>query len=126
MSTQLTQRTMDRYFELMGRGADFAECYAADATWLIADTGEVVSGSGDVRDYVIALHATFVDSRTRTYLVGEEHVYLEGDCEAIPPEAGGRTCYCVAYDLVDGVITAMRCYGLGARAVAGVAPPQGA
>jgi len=113
MSTAQTQNTMDRYFDLMGRGADFAECYSADATWLIADTGEVIRGPGAVRDYVVALHASLVDMRTRTYVVGEEHVYLEGDCDGAASGAAGRTCYCVAYDIRDGLIAAMRCYGLG-------------
>jgi len=117
MSTDSTQATMDRYFDLMGRESDFGVCYSSDVTWLIADTGEVIAGRRAVRDYVVALHATFVDSHTRRYLVGDDHVYLEGDCAAVPSEAGDRTCFCVAYDLVDGAITAMRCYGLGARSV---------
>ena len=118
MSAEQTQRTMDRYFELMGRTADFGECYAPDVTWLVADTGEVITGTDSVRDYVVALHATFVDSHTSRYLVGDDHVYLEGDCAPAPPEPGERTRFCVAYDLVDGAITTMRCYGLGSRTVA--------
>jgi hypothetical protein len=65
MSTGETQRTIKRYFDLMGRGADFAECYRADVTWLIADTGQVVYGPDPVRDYINALHATLVDAQTR-------------------------------------------------------------
>ncbi|HEX5730087.1 nuclear transport factor 2 family protein [Microbacterium sp.] len=117
MSTDSTQSTMDRYFELMGREADFGTCYSSEVTWLIADTVEVISGPDAVRDYVVALHATFVDSHTRRYLIGDDHVYLEGDCEPISSEPGERTWFCVAYDLADGAITAMRCYGLGAREV---------
>ena len=109
MSAEQTQHTMDRYFQLMGEGADFGVCCAADVTWLVADTGEVISGPDAVRDYVVALHATFVDSHTRRYVVGDDHVYLEGDCEPAASEAGDRTRFCVAYDLADGAITAMRC-----------------
>jgi ketosteroid isomerase-like protein len=115
MSTGETQRTIKRYFDLMGRGADFAECYRADVTWLIADTGQVVYGPDPVRDYINALHATLVDAQTRRIVVGQENAYLEGDCVATAPELGSRTHYCVVYDIKDELITAMRCYGLGTR-----------
>ena len=59
-----TQATMDRYFDLMGREADFGVCYSSDVTWLIADTGEVIAGPRAVRDYVVALH---VDIRRFPY-----------------------------------------------------------
>ena len=111
MSTAQTQRTMDRYFDLMGRSADFGECYTPDVTWLVAETGETVRGPDAVRDFVVALHANMVDSHTHTYVVGQDHVYLEGDCAA----ADGRTSFCVAYDIQGALIAAMRCYGLGAR-----------
>ena len=115
MSTEQTQLVIDRCFEVMGRAEDFAECFTTDVTWLVADTGEVIRGGDAVRDYIVALHDTFEDSHTRKFLVGEDQVYLEGDCAAIPPEVGDRTHYCVAYDVRDGLISTMRCYGLGAR-----------
>ena len=115
MSVEQSQGTMDRYFDLMGRGADFSECYSAAATWLVADTGDIVEGAAPVRDFVLALHATMVDARTSKYTVGGGFAYLEGDCAA--EESGIRTRYCVAYDLAGDVITAMRCYGLGARRI---------
>ncbi|MET0780055.1 MAG: nuclear transport factor 2 family protein [Microbacterium sp.] len=115
MSTEQSQRTMDRYFDLMRRSADFGECYTPDVTWLVAETGEIVRGADSVRDHVIALHSTMVDAHTHTYVVGEDHVYLEGDCAADAPAVGARTSYCVAYDMQGAMISAMRCYGLGAR-----------
>jgi hypothetical protein len=33
MSLERTQQTMNHYFEVMGRGGDFAEFYTADVTW---------------------------------------------------------------------------------------------
>ena len=54
MSAEQTQHTMDRYFELMGRGADFGACCSADVSWLVADTGEVIRGPGAVREFVAA------------------------------------------------------------------------
>ena len=52
--------------------------------------------------------------RTRNFLVADDHAYLEGDCAAGHPRADERIHYCVAYDIDGGLITAMRCYGLGA------------
>lgn len=116
MSTEQTQRTIDRYFEMMGREADFAECFTEDVTWLIADTGEIVRNPCPVRDYIVALHAAMEDAHTSKFVVGEDDVYLEGDCAPTAPGTGNRTHYCIAYDMKDDQITAVRCYGLGARA----------
>lgn len=108
-----TKRTIARYFDLMGRGIDFDACYAADVTWLVADTGEVIEGAHAVRDYVVALHGSLTEMRTRQLVVGDDSVYLEGDCAAQTPGAVGRTHYCVAYDVRDDLIAAIRCYGVG-------------
>ncbi|WP_243074334.1 nuclear transport factor 2 family protein [Microbacterium sp. SS28] len=126
MSTASAQRTMDRYFQLMGRGDDIAACYSADATWVIADTGEVVQGAVAVRDYVIALHASRADWHTHTYVVADGHAYLEGDCAAADAQHDVRTRYCVAYDIADDLISAMRCYGFGGPAAAGESQPSAA
>lgn len=115
METGEARRTIERYFELMGQGADFTECYHANVTWLIADTGKLVRGPSPVLDFLRVLHATMVDAQTRRLVVGEANAYLEGDCAATPLEPGSRTYYCVSYDIDDKLITAMRCYGLGAR-----------
>ena len=113
MSVENTQRTLDRYFGLMGADEDFGKCFTADVTWLIADTGEVIHGPDSVRDYIIALHSRMVDSQGRTSVVGEDFVYLEGDCAAMAPNSGSRNNYCIAYEMRDDLIAAMRCYGLG-------------
>ena len=112
MSVEKTQRTLDRYFGLMGRDEDFAECFTADVTWVIADTGEVIEGPDAVRDYIIALHARMADTQGRKSVVGDGYVYLEGDCAATVPSSGRRISYCIAYDMSDDLIAAMRCYGL--------------
>ena len=44
MSVEQTKRTLDHYFGLMGRDEDFATCFTADVTWVIADTGTVIDG----------------------------------------------------------------------------------
>jgi hypothetical protein len=110
MSLEQTQQTIDRYFDLMGRGGDFAECYTANVTWTTTDTGDEVRGPSSVRDYLVALHNNMFDAQTRRIVVSDGHAYLEGDCEA-PTESSSRIFYCVAYDIVNGRITAMRCYG---------------
>jgi ketosteroid isomerase-like protein len=108
-----SQQTIDRYFDLMGQGIEFDACYATDVTWLVADTGEVIEGARAVRDYVVALHASLTDLRSSKLVVGEDSVYLEGDCATQMPGAVGRDHYCVAYDVQDGLIAAIRCYGIG-------------
>ena len=59
-------------------------------TWLVVDTGEVIEGAHAVRDYVVALHASLTDMRTSQLVVGDDSVYLEGDCAAQKPGAVGR------------------------------------
>ncbi len=115
MSSEQAQAVIDHYFELMGRDADFAECYSAEVTWLVADTGQVVRGPEAVRDFIIALHGRMTDGRTNKIVVGSDSAYLEGDCAATSTETGDRTYYCVAYDIQENLIVAMRCYGLGSR-----------
>jgi ketosteroid isomerase-like protein len=111
MSFEETQRTIDHYFDLMSRGGDFGECYTTDVTWTMTDSGHQVSGPSAVRDYLVALHTNMFDAQTRTIVVSEGHAYLEGDCMGLPTGRSSRIFYCVAYDIVDGRITAMRCYG---------------
>jgi hypothetical protein len=76
-----------------------------------SNTGEEVRGPSPVRDYIVALHSNMLDARTRRIVVSDGHAYLEGDCVEAPTESSSRIFYCVAYDIVDGRITAMRCYG---------------
>jgi ketosteroid isomerase-like protein len=111
MSLEETQRTIDHYFDLMSRGGDFVQCYTDDVTWTTIDIGDEVHGPTSVRDYIVALHNNMSDAQTRRTVISDGHAYLEGDCVQAPAESGSRIFYCVAYDIVDGRITAMRCYG---------------
>ncbi len=115
MSHERTQRAIDRYFGIMGRGGDFADCYTTDVTWITSDTGERIHGPNAVHDYIVALHANMVDMQTRRFLVGDGSVYLEGDCADTFTRTSNRISYCVAYDMKDDLISAMRCYGPIAR-----------
>jgi hypothetical protein len=111
MSLEQTQQTMDHYFDVMGRGGDFAEFYTADVTWTTVDTGQDVRGASPVRDFIVALHNNMFDAQTRRIVVSDGHAYLEGDCLEAPTGSSSRIHYCVAYDVVVDRIAAMRCYG---------------
>jgi hypothetical protein len=104
VSLEQTQRAIDRYFGIMGRGGDFADCYTKDVTWITSDTGERIDGPNSVRDYIVALHANMVDMQTRRFRVGDGSVYLEGDCADTLTRTSNRICYCVAYDMKDDLI----------------------
>ena len=95
----------------MSRGGDFGECYTADVTWTKTDTGDQIHGSSAVRDYLVGLHNNMFDAQTRRIVVSDGHAYLEGDWLGAPTGRSSRIFYCVAYDIIDGRITAMRCYG---------------
>jgi hypothetical protein len=105
---------IDRYFTVMGSGGDFSECFTDDVTWAV-DEGLEIRGKSAVRDYIVDLHARkgaqLSDGRTRRIAVSEDAAYLEGD--RIDPRTAepARFFYCVAYDLKDSRISAMRCYG---------------
>jgi hypothetical protein len=111
MSLEQTQQTMNHYFDVMGRGGDFAEFFTADVTWTTTDTGQDVIGASPVRDFILALHKNMFDAKTRRIVVSDGHAYLEGDCLETPSRTSSRIYYCVAYDVVDDGIAAMRCYG---------------
>ena len=115
MSLEQTQQTIDHYFDVMTRGGDFAVYYTDDVTWTMTDTGDEVRGASSVRDYIVALHNNMFDAQTRRIVVSDGHVYLEGDCLDAPAGSSSRIFYCVAYDIVDDRIAAMRCYGPVAR-----------
>jgi hypothetical protein len=63
MSLEQTQQIINRYFDLMSHGGDFAECYSADVTWTTTDTGQQVRGASPVRDFIVALHNNMFDAK---------------------------------------------------------------
>jgi len=52
-----------------------------------------------------------VDVRTRRLIFADSVAYLERDCADSGTGAINRLAHCVAYDVTDNKITAMRCYG---------------
>jgi hypothetical protein len=111
VDTAETQRVIDQYFDLMGRDEDFSVCYSPEVTWTMVEAGRTVSGPQAVRAYIRRLHAGMDDSEWGRLAVGSGWAYLEGDTAAGPSAPSARLIYCVAYDLADGRIVAMRCYG---------------
>ena len=128
MNATETRAVIDRYFDLMGRGEDFATCYAEDVRWTTFDGGTKVVGPTQVRDYLMGLHRNMPDIQTRPRAYGGETAYVEGDCVDPRSTSADRIAFCVAYDVANGVIASARCYGvIGFLApVSGVDPAPGA
>ena len=118
MSLDQTQRTMDRYFDAMGRGDDFSTFFAPEVTWIMMESGQEVRGPAAVRDYILVLHGKMFGHQQRALAVSDGHAYLEGDCVGVSDGTGPRYDYCLVYDLGVDRITAMRCYGAIARLMA--------
>ncbi len=87
MSVEQTQQTLDRYFGLMGKDEDFAECLTADVTWLIADTEDVIQGPDAVRDYIIACTREWWTSRVANPLLATVSSTSRG---IVLPQLGAR------------------------------------
>ena len=64
-----------------------------------------------LRVFVSSTLSDMFDAQTRRLVVADGHAYLEGGCVAAPTGTGSRISCCVAYDVVDDRIAAMRCYG---------------
>ncbi len=127
MEATETRAVIDRYFDLMGRGEDFATCYAAHARWTTFDGGTVVSGPTEIRDYLVGLHRNMPDIQTRPLAYAAEAAYVEGDCADPRSTSNDRIAFCIAYGIGNGLITSARCYGgIGFLApVGGVDPGRG-
>lgn len=108
--TERTLATMDRYFEVMGRDGDFSEFLVDDIRWLMVDTGHEVRGRTAVRDYINELHTRMLSGEQRDLVVAEGHAYLEGSAVNAGASSPGLS-YCLVYDVKQGIITDMRCYG---------------
>jgi hypothetical protein len=111
MKATETRAVIDRYFDLMGRGEDFATSYAEDVRWTTFDGGRTVVGPTEVRDYLVGLHRNMPDIQTRPLAYADGTAYVEGDCADPRDTSTDRIAFCIAYDVVDGAITSARCYG---------------
>ena len=112
MKATETQAVIDHYFDLMGRGEDFATCYAKDVRWTTFDGGTVVSGPAEVRDYLIELHRNMPDIQTLPRAYADGTAYVEGDCADPRNTSTDRIPFCIAYGVENGVIISASCYGM--------------
>jgi SnoaL-like protein len=111
MNATETRTVIDHYFDLMGRGEDFATCYAEDVRWTMFDGGTEVVGPTAVREYLMGLHRNMADIQTRPRTYADGTAYVEGDCADPRGSNADRIAFCIAYDVANGVITSARCYG---------------
>ena len=114
MSAQSTRDVMDRYFAAMGADEDFSPFFTGDVTWTMVDSGQQVRGPAPVRAYILDLHERMSGGEQRELVVADGHALLEGS-SAAPGGAHPDLTYCLVYDVGDGRISAMRCYGTLAR-----------
>jgi hypothetical protein len=110
-----TQGVMERYFSLMTADEDFSRCFAEDVSWLMVDSGDLVSGREPVRDYLLRLHGRMRSGQQRPLVVTDGHAFLEGDAVNADEGDGRGLAYCLVYDITGDAISAMRCYGTLAR-----------
>jgi steroid delta-isomerase-like uncharacterized protein len=116
-----TRTVMDQYVQALLDGSDFARFFAADVVWTTMETGEQVRGRDAVRDLIVAMHAQAF--RAHPQLVSMvtdggaamlEAVFIGthvGDFAGLPATGVDvRLPYCMAYDVADGAITALRAY----------------
>lgn len=111
MSIDRIQAVMDSYFKTMDADEDFSTSFAEGVSLLLVETGREVRGPAAVRDYFVQLHAKMqTQEQPHGLVVTESHVYLEG-ASVNSDETDPGLAYCLVYDIEDGLITAMRCYG---------------
>jgi len=108
MSTDDTSETMSAYFAALETGR-FQQFFTDDVTWTTIQSGAVVRGAEAVEGSINGLHARMTDLSTRQLISAQGVAYLEGACAGTGD--GDRIPFCVAYDLADDRIDAMRAYG---------------
>src|SRR3954452_14055043 len=108
VSIQQSQTTMSQYFKALATG-EFAHFFTTDVTWTTIQSSRVVSGQQAVQEAILCLHADMSDVRIRSLTVSDGAAYIEGDC--LGTAGCERISYCVAYDIADDRIAAMRAYG---------------
>jgi predicted ester cyclase len=121
MSLESTTRIMNGYFEALLGGKDFGEFFTDDVSWTMMETGDQVRGREAVRDLIVELHTKAFDAHPelKRSAVTDGFAFVEADFVGthtgvfadIPPTGVAiRVPYCVAYDVVDDGIQALRGY----------------
>jgi steroid delta-isomerase-like uncharacterized protein len=121
MSVEATSKTMRSYLDALVARGDFADYFTDDVTWTTIGTEQNVQGREPVRDFLIWMHTHAFDAhpKVKTLVVGDGQAVLEADFvgthtgEFLGMPATGKSVqvpYCVAYDLRDDKIAALRAY----------------
>jgi predicted ester cyclase len=121
MADDDTRTVMQGYLQALLDRGDFARFFAPDVIWTTMETGEQVHGREQVRDLIIGLHTQAFEARPELggLVTGDGAAMLEarfigthtGDFGGLAPT--GRHVdvpYCVAYDIAEDQITALRAY----------------
>ncbi len=121
MSDSGTRAVMEGYLQALVDRADFDRFFAPDVTWTTMETGEQIHGRQAVRDFIVAFHTQVFDAAPQLVglVTGNGAAVLEGRFvgrhigalgELAPTGRDVDVPYCVAYDVADGQITALRAY----------------
>jgi len=121
MSVEETKHAMAQYLDALQNGGDFGAFFADDVRWTTMETGDVVSGRDEVRDFIIAFHQQLFDASPEfgRLICDDGAAALEATfvgkhiAEFAGVEATGadvRLPYSVVYELGAGKITALRVY----------------
>jgi predicted ester cyclase len=121
MAETTAREVMQGYLAALTDRSDFTAFLAPDVRWTTMETGDEVVGQEAVRDFIVAFHTQLFDARPElvNLLVGDGTALLEARFVGIHtgefagvPQTGAQVDvpYCVAYDISDGLITALRGY----------------
>jgi predicted ester cyclase len=121
MADTSAREVMEGYLAALADRSDFSVFFAPDVRWTTMETGDEVVGREAVRDFIVSFHTKLFDARPElvNLVVGDGTALLEarfigthtGEFAGVP-QTGAQVDlpYCVAYDISDGLITALRAY----------------
>ena len=112
MSIERTRATVVAYAQAVIGRQDYTRYFSNDVVYTEMDTGCETRGPAAVAQVIDADLRRASDVTLRNLIVGEGQAAAEATL--VNPELGSIP-YCVAYDLADDKITALRIYSLGAR-----------
>ena len=140
MSDSGTRAVMEGYLQALRDRADFDRFFAPDVSWTTMETGEQIRGREAVRDFIVAFHTQIFDGGFELVglITGEHAAALEARFvgrhigalgDVAPTGRHVDVPYCVAYDIADEQITALRAYlpmAVLMAQVTGASAPTGA
>ena len=119
MSLDATTQTMNGYMQALLNRGDFGQFFAEDVIWTTAETGDQVQGREAVRDFIVAFHTRLFDAHPelKRLTIADGAAYAEavfvgthtGKFAGIAPTGAAlRLPYCMAYDVGEEGISALR------------------